>query len=50
MAYRNPTRRTMNDAPSRDPVSMVNVCSSLVAAAANSVRAAAATGDPDSTR
>src|SRR4249919_2148770 len=48
-AYRNPTSRTTNDAPSREPDSIVKVCSWLVAPPTYRLSATAAIGEPDST-
>jgi hypothetical protein len=45
-----PTKRTMNEAPSRDPDSMVKVWSSVMAPWEWKARAVAAMGDPESTR
>ena len=45
-----PVSSTMNDAPSRDPRSIVNVCSFVSVPAPNRLIAVAATGDPDSTK
>ena len=45
-----PVSSTMNDAPSRDPESIVNVCSFVSVPAPNRLIAVAATGDPDSTK
>ena len=39
----------MNDAPSRDPESIVNVCSGVRTWPSKRVSAVAATGDPEST-
>jgi hypothetical protein len=39
----------MNEAPSRDPESIVKVCSGVMTWPSNSVSAVAATGDPEST-
>src|SRR5437899_12267273 len=40
----------MNEAPSREPESIVNVCSAEVVPAPNRLIAVAATGEPDRTR
>src|SRR4249920_2407756 len=48
-AYRNPTSRTTNDAPSREPESIVNVWSWVVAPPTYRLSATAAIGEPDST-
>src|SRR5215218_8992222 len=45
-AYRNPTSRTTNDAPSREPESIVNVWSWVVAPPTYRLSATAAIGDP----
>ena len=50
VAYRNPVSSTMNEAPRREPESMVNVWSFVIVPAPNRLIAVAATGDPESTK
>ena len=50
IAYRNPVTSTMNEAPRREPESIVNAWSLSIVPAPNRLIAVAATGEPESTK
>ncbi len=50
VAYRNPVSSTMNEAPRREPDSIVNACSFVSVPAPKRLIAVAATGEPESTK